>query len=122
MSSWCLTASDSAATASRPPGLASFARVTSKWAIKLNSKLIKANFNGLRTIHKSAFLRCILPKSAIRHTHLIVEPLSSDLEIDLAASVLDRVSELFCLTEDRAKNPELAAFRLVERRFTPPTR
>src|SRR5271169_6886266 len=68
MSSWCLTASDSAATAPRPPGLASFARVTSKWAIKLNSKLIKANFNGLRTIHKSAFLRCILPKSAIRHT------------------------------------------------------
>ena len=39
-------------------------------AIKLNSKLIKANFNGLRTIHNSAFLRCILPESAIRHTHV----------------------------------------------------
>ena len=45
MSSWCLTASDSATTAPRPPGLASRARVTSKWAIKLNSKLINANFN-----------------------------------------------------------------------------
>ena len=45
MSNWCLTASDSAATAPRPPGLASFARVTSKWAIKMNRFGMKANFN-----------------------------------------------------------------------------
>jgi predicted phage terminase large subunit-like protein len=37
MSNWCLTASDSAATEKRPPGLASFARVTIRWAIKMNS-------------------------------------------------------------------------------------
>jgi hypothetical protein len=48
MSSWCLTASDSAATAPRPHGLASRARVTSKWAIKLNSKLINADFNRVQ--------------------------------------------------------------------------
>src|SRR5208283_596988 len=70
MSSWCLTASDSATTAPRPPGLASRARVTSKWAIKLNSKLIKANFNRVRTIHKSALQQCFPPESAIRHTQL----------------------------------------------------
>jgi hypothetical protein len=69
-----LTASDSAATAPRPPGLASRARVTSKWAIKLNSKLIEANFNGLRTIHKSALQQCILPESAIRHTQADGQP------------------------------------------------
>ena len=37
---------DSAATAPRPPGLPSFARVTSRWAIKMNSSRMKANFNG----------------------------------------------------------------------------
>jgi len=69
MNNWCLTASDSATTAPRPPGLASRAKVTSKWAIKLNSKLVKANFNRVRTIHKSALQPCIPPESAIRHTH-----------------------------------------------------
>jgi len=63
-----LTASDSAATALRPPGLASRARVTSKWALKLNSKLINADLNRVRTIHKSALQRRILPESAVRHT------------------------------------------------------
>ena len=42
----CLTASDSAATAPRPPGLASFASATSKWAIKMNRSGMKANFNS----------------------------------------------------------------------------
>jgi hypothetical protein len=41
-----VTASDSAATAPSPPGLASFARVTSRWAIKMNGSHMKANFNG----------------------------------------------------------------------------
>jgi hypothetical protein len=41
MSSWCLTTNDSATTAPRPPGLASRARVTSKWAIKLNGNSSK---------------------------------------------------------------------------------
>jgi predicted acylesterase/phospholipase RssA len=41
MSNWCLTVSDSAATAPRPPGLASFARVTSRWAIKMNISRMK---------------------------------------------------------------------------------
>jgi hypothetical protein len=54
--------------------------------------------------------------------NLIVEPLSADLEIDLALSFLDRVSELFCFTEDRAKNPELASCSRVERGFTLPAR
>src|SRR6266481_4551079 len=80
MSSWCLTASDSATTAPRPPGLASRARVTSKWAIKLNSKLIKANFNPVRTIHKSALQQCIPPESAIRHTQV------SDLTADFGTA------------------------------------
>ncbi len=70
MSSWCLTASDSATTAPRPPGLASRARVTSKWAIELNSKHIEANFNGLRRNHKSALQQCIPPESAIRYTQV----------------------------------------------------
>jgi hypothetical protein len=33
--------------------LASFAKVTSRWAIKMNSSM-KANSNGLRRIHKTA--------------------------------------------------------------------
>jgi hypothetical protein len=45
MSNWCLPTNDSAATAPRPPGLASRAKVTSKWAIKLNSNLIQTNLN-----------------------------------------------------------------------------
>jgi hypothetical protein len=47
MSNWCLTANDSAATVPRPPGLARRAKVTSKWAIKLNSNLIETNLNGV---------------------------------------------------------------------------
>jgi hypothetical protein len=42
-----LTASDSAVTAPRPPGLVSFAKVTSRWAIRMNSSRMNANFNGL---------------------------------------------------------------------------
>ena len=52
----------------------------------------------------------------------VVEPLRSDLKIGLAVRFFDRMSELFCLSEDRAENPELAAFCLVEGRFTPPAR
>ena len=52
ISNWCLTASDSAATVPGPRGLASFAKVTSRWAIKMNSSRMKANFNGLRRIHR----------------------------------------------------------------------
>jgi hypothetical protein len=52
----------------------------------------------------------------------VVESLRFDFEIDLVASFLDRVSELFNLTEDRAKNPEFAAFSRVDGRFTPPAR
>jgi hypothetical protein len=68
MSNWCLTANDSAATAPRPPGLARRAKVTSKWAIKLNSNLIETNLNGVGTFHKSALQRRILPESVFRHT------------------------------------------------------
>lgn len=70
ISNWCLTASDSAATATRPPDLTSRARVTRKWAIKANSKRIEANSNRVRTIHKSALQPRILPQSAIRHTQV----------------------------------------------------
>jgi hypothetical protein len=70
MSSWCLTASDSATIAPRPPGLARRARVTSSWAIKLNSELIVANFNRVPTIHKTALQSCIPAESAIRHTQV----------------------------------------------------
>jgi hypothetical protein len=41
ISNWCLTASDSAATARTPPGRASRARVTNRWAIRMNSNLIE---------------------------------------------------------------------------------
>jgi len=64
-----LTASDSAATAPRPPRVPSFARVTSRWAIKMNSSRMKANFNGKWRIQKIALLKCSLPDSAIRHRH-----------------------------------------------------
>jgi hypothetical protein len=37
MTSWCLTASDSATSAPRPAQAPSFARVTSRWEIKMNS-------------------------------------------------------------------------------------
>jgi len=62
------------------PGLASRTRVTRKWAIKLNRKHIEPNFNGLRTIHKSALLRCILPELAIRHTQVSHEKSSEKSE------------------------------------------
>jgi hypothetical protein len=39
ISNWCLTASDSAATARTPPGRTSRARVTSKWANRMNNEL-----------------------------------------------------------------------------------
>jgi hypothetical protein len=68
MSNWCLTSNDSAATAPRPPGLASRAKVTSRWAIKLNSNLIKTNLNRVGTFHKSALQRRVLPESVFRHT------------------------------------------------------
>src|ERR1700733_288538 len=45
MSNWCLSAIDSAATAPRPPGVASFATVVSRWAIRTNSSRINENFN-----------------------------------------------------------------------------
>src|SRR5271155_3085646 len=73
MSNWCLTASDSAVTAARPPGLASFASVTIRWANKVNSNLIEANSNDVQTIHKSAPQHCELLKSAIRHTQVHVQ-------------------------------------------------
>src|SRR3984893_16669819 len=50
-SNWCLTASDSAATAPRAPDLASFAKVISRWAIKMNNSPMNTSFypeNGVK--------------------------------------------------------------------------
>ncbi len=70
ISNWCLTDSDSAATAPRLPCLASFARVTSRWAIKMNCSRMKANFSGEGAVRKTALQKCFLPESTIRHTHV----------------------------------------------------
>jgi hypothetical protein len=67
----CLTANDSAVTAPRPPDLGSYAKVMSRWAIRMNSSRMNANFNHLRRIHKTAQQRPPLPKSTIRHRQLI---------------------------------------------------
>ena len=55
ISNWCLTASDSAATARTPPGRASRASVTSRCAIRINSNLIGSR--ALALSDRSASLR-----------------------------------------------------------------
>ena len=71
ISNWCLTASDSAATVPGPRGLASFAKVTSRSAIKMNSSRMKANFNRSAKDPPTARLTLFLSaKLTIRHRQL----------------------------------------------------
>jgi hypothetical protein len=67
MSNWCLTGNDSAATAPRPPGLASFADLTSRWAITMKSSRMNANFSLERRFLKTALQKRFQAKSTIRH-------------------------------------------------------
>ena len=55
ISNWCLTASDSAATARTPPERVSRARATNRWAITINGNLIGSR--ALALSDRSASLR-----------------------------------------------------------------
>src|SRR5208282_5494412 len=70
MSNWCLTASDSAATARTPPGPASRAKVSSRWAISLNNNSMRRR--SLAPSHHSQACAAarLLPELPIRHTQV----------------------------------------------------
>ena len=102
ISNWCLTASDSAATTRKSPGLASFASVTSRWAVNMNISRMKANFSGKWRIHKTALRKCFLPESAIRHRHLRRAACDGTVAPEFSTPVRARATPLNSATPKRA--------------------
>jgi hypothetical protein len=66
MSNWCLTASDSAATARTPPGPASRAKVSNRWTVSLNNNPMRRR--SLAPSHRFASLRSTTSSASITNS------------------------------------------------------